>query len=1486
MSDDLLLKSGALIRELREKLATLQKGQAEPVAIVGMACRFPGDVQDLDAFWRLLEAGQVTAGELPAERLRLEGGGVTRLGSFLTNVDQFDAAFFDIPAREAQRMDPQQRIFLEVAWHALEDAGQTRDHLEGSETGVFVGVHNHSNDYFAMQTANLASIDAYTALGTGHDVIAGRLAYWLDLRGPATAINTACSSSLVAVHLACQSLREHDCQMAVVGGVNLQLTPLSTLCGSRLNMLSPDGRSKTFDEAADGFGRGEGCGVVVLKRLSAAERDRDRIHAVLLGTAINQDGRTNGLTAPNGLAQRRVIERALARAARQPQDVGYIEAHGTGTPLGDPIEVEALSEVYGRAGTTPCRLGSVKANIGHLEAAAGIASLIKAALVVQKGVAPPIAGLRRPSTHLADLDQTRLSLPQSAVRWQQATPRLAAVSAFGWSGTNAHVLVEQAPLAILAPVVEDQFSLTISAATEASLGQLARSYEAALRDLPPPQLASFCYTANTRRTRHAYRLTVHGRNAADLAERLRSGIHDPDPKVESEGRLPLLSLPPYPYDRQSYWLDLPQAGENEKGAPDDWFYQVQWHETPLDTRLSTIAAAAPGQLLLTSSRDTAPPLETATSIESEALAWMQAALREMGLPSTPGQPFTATAPGHERLLARLFSAMVDAGVLSQRDGQFTTTGKFLPPPMTGSVGDLSVERRVLRKCGPAIADVLRGRRDPLELLFGGSGPGAEALYKESPLMQLSHRLLRQVFDAMLDAIAPFSAIDALEIGAGTGSATAALLTGQTRPIREYRFTDVARTLVTKAEREFAQYPFFTGGILDIEAAVPAGPKQQYDVVIAANVVHATASIRHSLAHIESLLKPGGVLLLLETTAPRHWVDLVFGLTPGWWRFADPDLRQADALLTSDRWLEVLSETFGETAAVPLPAGAGDVVEQTVLIARKPLSIQTTGKWGILGAGQTLAAMIEKQGGEAVLAQSAADPQLRNCVGVISLEVLAGGTPEDRASQAVDTLQQAPCPVWFVTSGAQPIAPGASTADLAQSTVWGLGATAAIETPQTWGGLIDLDPQTEWLGQMEQLFHEIVHSRGESRIALRQGKRFVPRFKRLPAPRRGRLSLHHDGAYLLTGATGAVGPQIARWFADRGARFLVLAARGPGNHQLAAELRGRGVAVHAVPCDIGDQQEVDRLFARFGREWPTLRGVIHAAAKIEAVPLAGLQRTHIEAAFRAKISGTDALLRAATGADFFVCFSSAAATLGAKGRAHYGAANAYMDSLAAAHVHGHPAPLSIEWGSWDAQVSGSDDERELIRRSGFQMMPAQDALDAMERLTIEGVSGAVVADLDWNVLRPALELHGQERFLGLVAVPQRNEPLIKVAPTPVPVPGRERIVELIETEVRRLFALPAGSALDPDRGFFDMGMDSLMSVELKNRLEAALERSLPGTLTLNYPTISALADFLEPPLDARAKPTAPLSDYGPIAELSQQQTLDALAEELQLLGGKA
>ncbi|WP_375496224.1 type I polyketide synthase, partial [uncultured Nostoc sp.] len=452
-----LQRSFLVIEQLQGKLDALAASQKEPIAIIGMGCRFPGGADTPELFWQLLRQGIDAIAEVPPDRWDVAayydpnpeapGKMSTRYGGFIENLKAFDPQFFGISPREALTLDPQQRLLLEVSWEALENAGLNPQQLVKTQTGVFVGISTNDN-YQRLLSQDVTEIDAYLTTGNAHSVAAGRISYILGLTGQSLAVDTACSSSLVATHLACQSLRQRESNLAIVGGVNRLISPEFTINFSQARMLSGDGRCKTFDARANGFVRSEGCGVIILKRLSDAVTDGDNILAVIRASAINQDGHTSGLTVPNGPSQQAVIRQALNNAGIKPDQIGYIEAHGTGTSLGDPIEVTALGAVFGVSHSQqhPLIVGSVKTNIGHLEAAAGIAGLIKSVLQLQHEEIAPHLHLKQPNPYI-NWAELPIQVPTEIVPWSTGNqPRLAGVSSFGFSGTNAHVIIEEAPL--------------------------------------------------------------------------------------------------------------------------------------------------------------------------------------------------------------------------------------------------------------------------------------------------------------------------------------------------------------------------------------------------------------------------------------------------------------------------------------------------------------------------------------------------------------------------------------------------------------------------------------------------------------------------------------------------------------------------------------------------------------------------------------------------------------------------------------------------------------------------------------------------------------------------------------------------------------------------------------------------------------------------------------------------------------------------------
>ncbi|AFE08341.1 polyketide synthase [Corallococcus coralloides DSM 2259] len=497
-----------------------------------MSCRFP-KADSVDAFWQLLREGTDAISEVPAERWSLEdfysadgqtpGKMSTRWGGFVDGIDRFDAGFFGIAPREAMHMSPQQRLLLEVAWESLEDASLPPLGLAGKPVGVFVGVA--SFDYYERFLEQPNLINGYTLTGNAYSVAANRLSYVLDLRGPSVVVDTACSSSLVSVHLACQSLQLGESDLALAGGTHAMLAPWVTVAASKGEFMAPDGRCKTFDARANGYVRGEGTGLVVLKRLEDALRDGDRIRAVIRGSAVNQDGLSNGLTAPNPQAQVAVLKQAYRGAGVEPKDVGYVEAHGTGTRLGDPMELNALGSVLapGRSAQEPCWVGAVKTNIGHLEAAAGIAGLIKTVLVVEHGEVPPNLHFETPNP-LIPFAQLPLAVPRALTEWKPGRPRIAGVSSFGFGGTNAHVVVAEAPArapAAPAGTLSERtvHLLCLSSRSEGGLRALASRQAERLAGLREEgsALADVAFSAGIGRSPLPERLAVVARTPSEAA---------------------------------------------------------------------------------------------------------------------------------------------------------------------------------------------------------------------------------------------------------------------------------------------------------------------------------------------------------------------------------------------------------------------------------------------------------------------------------------------------------------------------------------------------------------------------------------------------------------------------------------------------------------------------------------------------------------------------------------------------------------------------------------------------------------------------------------------------------------------------------------------------------------------------------------------------------------------------------------------------------
>ncbi|MGB1249061.1 MAG: type I polyketide synthase [Candidatus Promineifilaceae bacterium] len=532
----LLEQSLREMRRMRAEIETMEQARSEPIAVIGMGCRFPGGANTPAEYWSLLQNGVDAICEVPSTRWRIDdyydpaletpSKMVAREGGFIDDelFVQFDAHFFGIAPREATALDPQQRLLLEVMWEALEYAGISADSLHDSQTGIFTGLF--WDDYTPPRFYDDTDlIDGHRMTGGLRSMAAGRLAYILGSHGPTMQIDTACSSSLLAIHQACLSLRNRECEMALAGGSSLNLSPEMNIALSQITALSPDSRSKVFDADANGFARGEGCGIVVLKRLSDALADGDNVVAVIRGSATNHDGRSNGLTVPSGVAQEKLVRQALANARVSADQIQYIEAHGTGTKLGDPIELAALSSVLATPDRKPFAIGSAKSNIGHLDAASGIAGFMKAVLALQYGQIPASLHFNTPNPHI-DWDNTPAFVPTETIEWE-GSPRIAGVNSFGLSGTNVHVIVAEPPVVDVEKSAESpRHLLTLSAKSEAALRDLAARYSNFFTSHPEVTLSDVCYTARVGRNHFNYRLAIHADSHAQFATQLTAVAND------------------------------------------------------------------------------------------------------------------------------------------------------------------------------------------------------------------------------------------------------------------------------------------------------------------------------------------------------------------------------------------------------------------------------------------------------------------------------------------------------------------------------------------------------------------------------------------------------------------------------------------------------------------------------------------------------------------------------------------------------------------------------------------------------------------------------------------------------------------------------------------------------------------------------------------------------------------------------------------------
>ncbi|HEY5286297.1 MAG TPA: SDR family NAD(P)-dependent oxidoreductase [Solirubrobacteraceae bacterium] len=1574
LAEHMLERSGGA-QPASEPAVAVSRAVDEPLAIVGMACRYPGGVRAPEDLWELLVTGSDAMSEFPDDR----GWDLERLhdpeslrpnttyvheGGFLYDAADFDAGFFGISPREALAMDPQQRLLLEISWEALENGGIRPDLLRGTPTGVFTGTTGQ--DYSGQAQASPESFEGFLITGISASVLSGRVAYTLGLEGPAISVDTACSSSLVAIQMASHALHAGECSLALAGGVTLMNMPLSFIEFARQRGLAPDGRCKPFADAADGTNWSEGAGMVVLERLSDAQRLGHEVLAVLRGGAINQDGASNGLTAPNGPSQQRVIREALADAGLSAAEVDVVEAHGTGTRLGDPIEAQALLGTYGgeRTSERPLWLGSVKSNIGHTQAAAGVAGVIKLVLALRHGQLPRTLHVDEPSTQV-DWSSGSIALLREPTPWvANGRPRRAGVSSFGMSGTNAHLILEEAPVAA----------------------------DAIPASAPPPPLLSGLLDGGL------VPWPLSGKGASGLrgqAERLREllatdeelrpmdvGLSLARARARLDDRALLVGGDLKEFAGGLGALSCGEAASNVvEGSPDRGSGLVfvfpgqgsQWAGmagellacSPVFAQgLEECAEAfAPfiDWSLMDMLRDQRAPLERVDVLQPLLFAVTMALLdlwRACGV-----EPDAVV--GHSQ---GEIAAACAAGGLSLRDGaRVVAVRSRALAEIEGKGGMVSVALP-LQECAMKLE-----RFDGALSVGASNGPGAtvvsgglEALEELLEWCQSEDVRARRVLIAYA---AHSTQVEEIRSELLAGCAPIAPRAGHLpfyssvtggpldtegldgaywyRNLREPAlFADATRALLERGHRTFIEispHPVLAMGVQETAEQALEGADPNRVSVVGSLRRDDGGSRRFLLSLGEAWTRGAPVSweTLFDGSQAKRVALPTYAFQRKRYRVeasseqatsADPDTRSsgfwsavessdADGLATT---LGLLDEDGRSSLERVLPALASwQRRRQTdasldgwrYQVAWKRLSdpaATLSGVWPVAFPTEiaedewvlALMAALESRGAQVVavaceqgrardpramaaclqaaLAQTLLDGQRSagengastgspQPAGVISLLALdetfdAEHAAVPRGLAATATLSQTldelaiECPLWLLTRGAVKASSSDPLLSPLQSMVWGLGRTLGLERPERLAGLVDLPPKLQ-ARSLQRLCGLLAMGGEEDQLAVREAGMFARRLVRAPAQPAGSTeSWRPHGTVLVTGATGGVGAHVARWLARRGAEHLLLVSRrgpdAPGIAALRAELEQHGPRVSVVACDVSDRAQVSRLIESIEPECP-LDAVIHAAGVGPPAALADLTVEQLQQSLAAKAAGARHLHELTAGMELsaFVLFSSMAAIMGSATQAGYAAANAYLDALAEHRRETGLAATSIAWGLWGGEGAGRL-IGERLRRHGMLEMAPDVAIDGLQQALDRNETSLVVMDVEWSVYapiyafarrRPLIEdlpeaRHGQASPQDLDM--RESEPDWAAKLKGLSARGRERaVLELVRSRAAAVMGQDTGGELDVHQPFRELGFDSLMAVELRNRLQSATGLSLPTTVVFDYPSCVELGDHL-------------------------------------------